>query len=509
MSNPLFKPVNVVDSRIDDIVSEIPYVVYSGGAYNTFQNFPSNSQNNTGSIIYNIQVPFTSTIIDRNMLQQATITLQISLSNIPKDAIAFNYGYTDSLQAFPLNSLILQQSANINNTAVTCNLKDILPQILRMYDNETLSRYNSLAPAMPDTLWKNYSDAVGTNSNPLAGLNNTSYNVNLQPRGSFPVTIGTVVHNIFGGGTDNSFTSTNIGDTWTFPLTFTTTEPILGMSPFLHTANNNSAGFLGINALSLQFNIDASCSRVFSSSTGYISNISVSSITNTAILMNFLTLQPEQYTKIAPRNVLPYIDLPRYTFQNTAVCPALPANAPISAGIAVPITFSNLQLNQVPDLLIIVARKPMGLQTYTDSSSFLTIKGVSVNFNANSGILSTASPQQLYNMSVKNGSSQSFYEFAGQALVNDNATGKGTFVPTLGSMLVLNPSLDFGLSNTYSAGSQGQFNLQFIVNVVNQTDVDITPEILLMVVNSGLFINEIGTSIVQTGILIDMMVLET
>ncbi|CAM6031913.1 unnamed protein product, partial [Sphagnum compactum] len=299
-----------------------------------------------------------------------------------------------------------------------------------------------------------------------------------------------------------SFVSTALTDTWSFTLTVTVTEPILGLSPFLHTDNNNNAGFVGINNMSLQFNLQQACNRFFSSSTGYISSISLSSVTNCKLLMNFLSLQPEQYSKISPRNVLPYIDLPRYLF-NTTQTTIAPNNSSI-------ITFSNIQLNQIPDLMIIVARPPMGSQKWYNTSSFYGIPRISINFNNKSGILSSANQQQLYDLSFKNGSSQTFYEFAGLAQVNNNTTGLPTSVYTLGSLLILNPSLDFGLPSMLSGSSGGQFNLQFDLTVFNNTNANITNvEICLITINSGTFSTEMGTSNTNTGVLTREQVLDT
>ncbi len=100
----LINPINIVDARIDHIKSEIDFGVYNGSAQCTFQNFPSNSQTNSASIIYNVQVPSMSTIFDRNVMQQATIAVQITVGSatvkdnqVPIGGLAFNYGYTDSL----------------------------------------------------------------------------------------------------------------------------------------------------------------------------------------------------------------------------------------------------------------------------------------------------------------------------------------------------------------------------------------------------------------------------
>src|SRR6185295_13984660 len=121
----------------------------------------------TNSIIYNVQVASMSTVIDRNIYQQCNVEIQLQIANVPVGELALNYGYTDSLQAFPLLSLFTTMQATINNCSITTNIKDILPQILRMYDHEKLVRYNSSTPALPDLFFQNYADALGTQTNPM------------------------------------------------------------------------------------------------------------------------------------------------------------------------------------------------------------------------------------------------------------------------------------------------------------------------------------------------------
>ncbi len=61
----------------------------------------------------------------------------------------------------------------------------------------------------------------------------------------------------------------------------------------------------------------------------------------------------------------------------------------------------------------------------------------------------------------------------------------------------------------YSASSGGQYNLQFDLSVINQTTANITPELVLICVNSGIFTTEMGTSSTNVGILTREVVLET
>jgi hypothetical protein len=166
-------------------------------------------------------------------------------------------------------------------------------------------------------------------------------------------------------------------------------------------------------------------------------------------------------------------------------------------------------LNQVPDLILISVRLPMGSQTAANPSSFLTINNISVNFNNASGLLASATQVDLYNLSYRNGSAQSFYEFQGKSTIPNNATGTTSVIPTTGSLLVLNPVMDFSLPSYLSSSSLGQYQFQFNINVTNQYGYTITPEICICTINSGLFVTQQGTSQIFTGILTKEQVLQT
>ena len=71
--------------------------------------------------------------------------------------------------------------------------------------------------------------------------------------------------------------------------------------------------------------------------------------------MNFLTLQPEQYLTIATRNVLPIQDYPRYVSNDKQTITA-------SVSSSYSFTFPVIQLNQVPDTLIMFVRPKKALQ---------------------------------------------------------------------------------------------------------------------------------------------------
>jgi len=500
-----FKTTLIKDGRISDITDQLTYAVASGASSNTYQQFSAVSTSNS-AMTFNIQVPSENIVVSREVLIQSDIHFTINITGVPNLSQAFNYGETDAFQAFPLNSLFTTCSAQINNTNVSSNLQDILPSILRLNDNRELYKYNGMTPSLPDQAYKLFSDGVGASNNPLGDWGDQSYDGDLQPRGAFPATF-TLVHNITAGGQDASPISTNVLDTFVITGVVRVTEPLLGLSPFIYgDAVYNKQGLVGINAMSFVFNIDSSCKRFFSTShSAYTYAVSLGTqaqqnpFTNTRMLINFLSTQPTDL--ISARNVVPYMDLPRYLSLQSST-------APMNVGTSASFNSQNIQINQLPDYFIISVRKPMSTQTVKDSSSFLKINSISVNLNNTSGLLSSALPEDLWRISVNNHSTQSWAEFSGSVNQAVNATGVGTGISTTGSLLILSPAYDLSLPDYLSSGSIGQYNFQFQINVTNIDSVAVTPEICIICVNSGIFTTIAGSSNIYTGVLTKQMVLD-
>ena len=483
----------------------------SGGAQSTQQQIAATSAS-TSSLVFQVQVPSENIVIDRNVLIQASLSFNITISaasQVPDGELAFDYGSTDAFQVFPLNSLFTTSSCTINNTNVSANTQDIFAQLTRMNSARELYRYNSTSPSLPDSQWGKYSDAVNATNNPLGGFANNSLDLDFDPRGSHPCTI-TVVHTLGDGSTDDSLVSLGEyaqGENWVITINTTVTEALIGLSPFTWCDPEfSSQGILGVNNMSLVFNIDASCKRLWSSATNYITSISLNQncFQTCQLLLTYLSLQPTDI--VSTKNVCPYMDYPRFISNTSQTLAAWdPTTGPPAV---VKLTSNSIQLNQVPDKMIIVARTPMSQQNWTYTSSFLPIQSIVCNFNNASGLLSSATQVDLWKMSMRNGSSQNFNEFYGEASVNIGE-GTGQAIPTTGAMLVINPTIDFGLPNYLSAGSQGNFNFQFNLSVYNTQPYPITPELVLICVNSGIMVTSQGVSNLYTGMLTKELVLKT
>ena len=487
-----FVKVLVKDDRLN-VTDAISYAVEIGGQNMTCAQFNAISQS-TSSITFNIQVPSEQTIIDRRVLWKSTVVLALTCQNQNNGQLPVNIAVSDALSAFPLHQLASVMTATINNNSVSLNVRDLLPSFLRLHDKRELSRYNGMTPTAPDLL-SVYADGIGSNLNSLGGWSNACDN-DLLPRGSFQLDgVSTTLTN----GLIGAQTLPPINYTGVLYIQFTVSEPLL-LSPFIWCDPvSNNQGFYGIQNMNFVFNM-GDASRVWRTANTAITGVSVVSYNNTQLLFNFLTPHPSDL--FPARNCVPYWEAPRYlTSPNVALAPTTISLANIPPVVS-QLATSSLQLNQVPDKLIICVRQPIGSQTNQYPDAFMCIKGLSIQFNNQSGILASATTQDLYRYSVENGSNQSWEEFSGFATIADPASGIGRKIPTSGSLLILKFGKDIQLTESYYAsGSLGNFNLQINFQCFNQTPYACTPEIMISTINSGIFVNERGTSSTYTGIL--------
>jgi hypothetical protein len=86
------------------------------------------------------------------------------------------------------------------------------------------------------------------------------------PRGATPnITFFQIDRYVAGVYTDNSVISTATTNVFKVSIQLETTEPLIGLASFdWENSQQNKGGLLGINGLNLQFTMDTSCSRVFS-----------------------------------------------------------------------------------------------------------------------------------------------------------------------------------------------------------------------------------------------------
>ena len=576
----------VKDSRIAGITDQLTYSVQSGASSNTYQSFNAVSKSNT-QLTFNVQVPSENIIVNREVLLRAVMnfTMVIKVKGIKVQAV--NFCGIDALSPFPLNQLFTTATAQINNTNVSSNISDILPIILQLADQRELSTYNDMCPNLLDTFYAKFADtflssignvgdsataatfatttfpqaeakslyALPASNSPLGGYNQQSLDSAYRPRGAFPIKVISIKNHTTSvvGGAFSAAT----GDLIYVALQAEVIEPIIGLSPFTYGNNQfNKAGLVGINSMNFVFNIDSTLSRLMCSAivgdhtatdtntkkifAGHDVNTGATATSElfveAQLLVNFLSSQPTDL--IPSRNVVPYVDLPRFiTPASNTIAKAEQKKTKDDGFGLIPkqATFisQGIQLNQLPDYFIVAvrARSETGSHLFNNRSGhsqeyaphFLAITGISVNLNNTSGLLSSASQADLYRISRSNHSKQTWDAFRGRGRVYScatpdtqiashtiSSTGQLGFqdIATTGSILVLNPAYDLSIPDYLSSGSLGAYNFQFSVACENYHDYIVKPEIVVICANSGVFSTIAGSSNIYTGILTKSMVLD-
>lgn len=515
MSSSDFSKVKVLYDVLNTTDS-VKYAVVAGAQNITPAKYDAISKS-TSSITFNIQTPSESTLLGRRIMLRNVMEITINATfnaTTPDGTLAVNYGFTESLAPFPFQTALNTCQLTINNNTISQNEKDVLFQLLRFNDRRDLARYNNTCPTMYDS-WYAYQDSIGANNTPLGAWNDVAHDQDFQPRASFRL--------ISISGNTPFVTGSGI-----FPreikIKFETIEPFM-LSPLIWCdPKSNNQGFYGIQVLNCVFNLASDTSRILrSAQSAFLTSTypattpnlafadlkcSLTEISESQMFIQYYTRQPSDL--VSARNCVPFAEYPRYLSPIGTALPAAAKNA--TTGIITPtklnsINSQSISLNSIPDKLIICVRKAVGKQTLYDSDHFFPISKIVVNFNNKAGLLSSATQWDLWRMSVESGSNQTWAEYSGHAAVG-GALGKYpngyNEVPLCGSVLCLEMGNHIELDDVFSAGSIGQFQLQFQLDIENYSGEAFAVndlEICLITMNSGVFVLERGTSQTYTAIL--------
>jgi hypothetical protein len=588
-----FEKVLIKDDRIGCITPQVKFGVFKGGQNVTAMPFKAISQT-TSAHVFNVPVPSLETIISREVLWSSIVTLKISVasgSTKPAGKFLVNYGVTDALSPFPLHSLVATMTSTINNNTVSINMADVLPVMLRMMEPEELATYDDMTPTCLDYLG-NYRDgyhemeyyldraqitegggeqALTLPVIPFFG-NQPESNQNIidnatpadAKSGTAPTTYLSYPNNVLGFDMHRPAGCTithkprgnyklmaiysidpdtggrripEIDDTTVY-VQFRVTEPLL-LSPYIFGSGEGKQGFYGIQTMNYQMNMLSNANRTWrTGESDFLKTCLVDSFEDSTLYFQFLT--PHASEMLEARNVVPYYEFPVYRTTNFATIEGIGTGLVQQNGTVGPaagrqntaiLNSSNIQLNGIPDKLLIFVRKNLQNLTPNESDKYLTITSIRINFNNQAGLLASQSQQQLYRNSKLSGLNLSWEQFSGYSMSvsgqqggfsepasayrysgacftsqynTPDVTNASTIDPgfkmisTTGSILALNFAEVIQLTDEYYApASLGTFNLQVSLNVENNHQEDWkanTYEMILIPMNSGVFVNERGTS---------------
>ena len=533
---------SVYDPRI--VQTRPKYAVEKGALSITNVSFQAQTADSS-SVQFNVQVPSENVFVDRAVEWQgslcAAITVVTSGATIPEGA---------SLQgllapaAFPLHQAVTQMSATINDATVTVNTQDVLPQVIRLADMRDARRQRT-CPTMLDR-YAVYPDSSVVKNTPLLDWSETKdsdqvpnggfngFYFATTPAGTTPCGTGGP---LAGGPPTVSYLNGQpyanqaivASTSLTFWVVVTSVEKLL-LPPFIFADEDElSTGLFGVQNFQVQMNMSPSPSRTFrvapglsfidSAGTRTWTTFSVSSAwSSTAAKGGIWTAQPSLATifltpsleiPLPPKSVVNYSEYPRYISTPATLVPQ--STNLLSVGTQ--LTSNTITLPNIPDLLVVYV-KPASYSGPTQGDWSLPVTGVSLNFDNFSGLLSTMTQKQLYEMSVRNGVDMDWSEWSGCSYVPHTVAGGASGLPSaggrvglVGGPLVLKPGRDFSLSTGQACGLVGNFTLQFNLTVQNFTGADQTPNIYVIAVSTGFFETIKGSSRIIKGVLTEQDIL--
>jgi len=551
---------SVYDPRI--VQTKPEYAVEKGALSLTNVSFQAQTADSS-SVQFNVQVPSENVFVDRAVQWSATQVAQVFVTVVVPAGVTIPAGtpLTPGLlatAAFPLHQSVSQMSATINDATVTVNTQDVLPQILRLSDMRDARRQRT-CPTMLDR-YAIYPDSSAVKNSPLLGWDETK-NSDEVPNGGFnglyyatstgqPIldtadsnSGANVAASVSGGAGYEPWQlidgvpcveTGGLGagtSPFSFYVAWSSVERLL-LPPFIFSDQYElSVGLFGVQNFQVQMNMSPTPLRSVRLSSdltlptntfGTFASVSAptaaSWLTGLAgggmfyqkptLSVQFLT--PALDIPLPPKNIVPYMEFPRYiATPQTAVAPS---TSLFSAGTS--LVSQTITLPNIPDLLLVYV-KPATYSSSTQGDWSLPITGISLNFDNFSGLLSNATQEQLYQMSVKNGVDMDWSEWSGYSVVTGShsgatsttATSRGGLVGLVGGPLVLKPGRDFALQTGQAPGLVGNFTLQFNLTVQNFTGSSQTPNIYTIPISSGFFETIKGSSRIIKGVLTEQDIL--
>lgn len=411
----------------------------------------------------------------------------------------------DNFAPFVLHQLTNNMTCQINNTSVVQNnVNQILDPILRGLDKKKIQELYGSTLTQLD-YWGDYSTAlpqqvvnagalaaaVDGSQKPLIQTWNSPFNTaeaqntkDTDSRGAFEII--SIVGNVAQGaaaGVKN------------VQITVRVREPLI-LSPFLFGGDQEHSGLVGITQLNFTMSMDATAKRALrwyqSQTAGSTKSVVGVTYSNPYMELYYYTPPP---TMLVPSTCV----TPLQQFVNY-ILPAPPLVL-IQPGVASELTSNSLQLNSIPDKVVIWVddANKQGATSNQVADHYATITGVNITFNNQSGILSNFSQKQLYDLTRKSGNQQTYDEFSGLVRVSGNAVdaqnAPTSLRGTCGPVLYLNFGDCININEVYNApGSLTTTQFQVRVNFINNLNSAIIPQLNVMFLYSGILSTTNGNS---------------
>lgn len=452
MSNNIV-PVNLAraDYPLMKVDNKRTWTILKGCSENSYQSFPSSSFNNAQVTIV-CNPPSNKNIIDR--LIYIRNTYRLVFTGPVQVAPIVQIGTTDAPRCQPIAATTNTVQVSINNDQISTNLNQYWSGLSR-YHNTLNNRdeFLSMTPSFQDKS-QQYSQLLGSTRNPLGSYSDSADGQILR-----------------GGYSNYEIVSST---TTRFEMLLTVTEPLY-LSPFLFSGEDNlESGLVGVNNMSIVMTM-GDLNRVWShdSVNGKTITSLVTTLENSMAIFHYLT--PSLVAPLPAQQCWPYFEIVSYP---TTISKNLANNESYTA------TMNSIQIKCIPQKIYVFVRKQDSDLNYTTTDTFARINSITMTYGNRTGLLSTAQPENLYQMCLKNGLKMNYEEFRSH----------------VGSVLCIKPGEDIGLDAISAPGMMDNQTLTLSVNITNISGASGNFALYVVVVNAGTISMVNGSFMHQVGV---------
>ncbi len=487
---------NSLDPRLEFMEyaqRQAKWAIFKGAENNNYVQQQANSYGTSG-VVWSFNTQSDQVGIDRRLY--AEVQFKISFTGTSAIGAPLLQDGHDAPRAFPLASVTNSLKVTLNGTSVEAQYADALQAMLRFNTSFEQEAYDlSGTPNYLDNCQDYNALSTGT-MNPLATYNSST----TQKLGRGAFRLDSVVNPV---STDGVTPTTSV-------VTFTVIEPLL-ISPMLYRSDDLEASLVGIKNMAVQFNfIAGQLDRVWSHDASS-SGVTITSV-NVEIGPNAGTAPPKLHILyLTP----PLIDAGRipdminYEYNKTDVF-VNDMNTTMNAGATQSFVNNAIQLSTVPKCVYIYACLPNNQKDYEATDSFFAINSISLQYLNTSGQLSSATSFDLYQMSVKNGSKQTWEEWQGRTQSIGLSTASISYVPLCGGVLKIDAE-DLALPSNVATGQNVNSQFQYTINITNTSASSKAVQLVTVFVYEGLLTVDMTNAVVttQVGVIDTRDVIET
>ena len=440
-----------------DIVPRV-YYAKMGGSNITHNEYSAISSTNS-QVVFSTTTPSVNVGLSRRMYWQMNVVVTfpagIVAANLPTVADLLR-STSAGLRAYPCAYATDTLSLKLNNATITVNTADIIHATQRYGTNpDERNKFMSGSPSFPDEV-SSYNAEAGLNAGARYPFSQYTTNVEEISRQAFHWLSDVTIE--LAPVTVPATTRERVRS-----CVITLLEPLF--VPPLNWTEKDVQALFGIQTIDITVQLASNLkNRIFSGifqAAGYGQNSLSDAVVSVGAnglkpILHVLYITPQSNEKIPEVLHYPYYEIGKYSTNGASLF----ANKYAVSGIRLDgckssTSVNNISLHSVPKRVYIygAVRK----SAYDSAvggqipNIFARITKMSVNWNNQAGMLSSASEYDLYRMSVKNGCDQSWTEWT-------------TYT---GGVLCLEPSTDLGLGLVEAPGSRGNYQLQYKIDYEN------------------------------------------